>query len=157
MLIVRPFTARPLISMCLGSQNGGRMTGQFGSLFQVEDFSAGNTARRLERVSLTTGATGGGYDEKWLQQLVASHPQALPIEEIEVFLTGAVPICLELATKAGPIDLLLVSPRGGLVVVECKLWRNPQARREVVGPIIDYAKELPRLSYEDFEAAICRA
>jgi hypothetical protein len=133
------------------------MSSQYGGLFQIRDFSAEDTARQLERVSLTAGRNGGGYDERWLQQLVASHPQALPIEEIEVFLTGAVPVCLELATNAGPIDLLLVSPRGGLVVVECKLWRNPQARREVVGQIIDYAKELPRLSYEAFEAAICKA
>ncbi|HEY4041481.1 MAG TPA: hypothetical protein VGM32_06510 [Rhodopila sp.] len=133
------------------------MSSQYGGLFQIEDFSAGNTARRLERLSLTAGRSGGGYDERWLQQLVASHPQALPIGEIEVFLTGAVPVCLELATNVGPIDLLLVTPRGDLVVVECKLWRNPQARREVVGQIIDYAKELPRLSYEAFEAAIRKA
>ena len=98
-----------------------------------------------------------GYNEAWLQHLLADHPQALPITEIEPFLEKAVPICLELNTKAGPIDLLLVSPRGDIVVVECKLWRNPQARREVVGQILDYAKELPHLSYEGFEAEIFKA
>ncbi len=133
------------------------MTTRYGSLFQIADFAAPTAAQRLGRVHLGGGKAGGGYDEAWLQRLIASHPQALPIGEIEAYLEDAVPICLELATKAGPIDLLLVTPRGDIVVVECKLWRNPQARREVVGQIIDYAKELPRLTYEAFEAAIRKA
>ena len=133
------------------------MSSRYGSLFQIDDFSSASSAIRLERISLSVGRAGGGYDERWLQRLVSSHPQALPIAEIESFLGGAVPICLELGTKAGPIDVLLVTPHGDIVLVECKLWRNPQARREVVGQIMDYAKELPRLSYEAFEAAIQKA
>jgi hypothetical protein len=38
--------------------------------------------------------------------------------------------------------------------VECKLWRNPQARREVVGQILDYAKELSRWSSSDLQRAV---
>lgn len=133
------------------------MTSRYGSLFQIEDFVAPGSARRLERLSLNGTKASSGYDEAWLQRLIAQHPQALPIAEIEPFLEGAVPVCLELDTKAGPIDLLLVSPKGDIVIVECKLWRNPQARREVVGQILDYAKELPRLSYEAFEDAIRKA
>ena len=74
------------------------MNSRYGSLFQIEDFSAANTARRLERVTLTVGKTGGGYDEAWLQRLMASHPQALPIAEIEAFLAGAVPVCRSVST-----------------------------------------------------------
>ena len=133
------------------------MSSQYGRLFQIADFSSSSGARRLERVSLTAGRTGGGYDEAWLQRLVSNNPQSLPIAEIEAYLADSVPICLELRTNAGPVDLLLVSPLGDIVLVECKLWRNPQARREVVGQIIDYAKELPRLSYEEFEKALRRA
>jgi len=40
---------------------------------------------------------------------------------------------------------------------QCKLWRNPQARREVVGQILDYAKDIARLSYQEFEDAIRKA
>jgi hypothetical protein len=43
---------------------------------------------------------------------------------------------------------------GGLVVVECKLWRNPQARREVVGQILDYAKELAGWEYSDLQREV---
>jgi hypothetical protein len=125
-------------------------------MFQIDDFEAPDGARRLARLQLTS--TGqSSYDELWLQRLIAIHPQVLPIAEIEPYLEGAVPVCMELGTAAGFVDVVLVTPRGDLVLVECKLWRNPQARREVVGQIIDYAKELPRLSYEAFEAAVCKA
>lgn len=133
------------------------MINRYGDLFHIDDFNTYGNANRLERVRLTGTKAGGGYDEKWLQRLVAANPRALPIEEIEAYLADAKPVCMELSTKAGPIDLVLISPRGDIVIVECKLWRNPQARREVVGQIIDYAKELPQLTYEAFEASICKA
>ncbi|WP_428334180.1 hypothetical protein [Novosphingobium sp.] len=55
---------------------------------------------------------------------------------------------------AGFIDVLLVSEHGRLIIVECKLWRNPQARREVVGQILDYARELARYGYDDLQRVI---
>jgi hypothetical protein len=125
-------------------------------MFQIEDFEAPDSAQRLVRLQLrSTGQSS--YDELWLQRLIASHPQVLPIAEIEPYLEGAVPVCIELGTAAGFVDVVLITPHGDLVLVECKLWRNPQARREVVGQIIDYAKELPRLSYEAFDIAIQKA
>ena len=63
---------------------------------------------------------------------------------------GPVPICIELNTPAGPIDNFMVTASGLPVLAECKLWRNPQGRREVVGQILDYAKELSRWSLSDF-------
>lgn len=68
----------------------------------------------------------------------------------------AVPICRELNTRAGPIDNLLVTPTGLPVLIECKLWRNPEARREVIGQIIDYAKELSRWSASDLQREVAR-
>jgi hypothetical protein len=32
--------------------------------------------------------------------------------------------------------------------VECNLWRNPDAVREVIAQILDYAAELASLSYD---------
>jgi hypothetical protein len=40
--------------------------------------------------------------------------------------------------------------------VECKLWRNPEGRREVVGQILDYAKELSRWSSSDLQREVSR-
>jgi hypothetical protein len=81
-----------------------------------------------------------------IQALVHAHPACLPITEIDPMFAGPVPICTELNTPAGPIDNFMVTPSGLPVLVECKLWRNPEGRREVVGQILDYAKELSRWS-----------
>ncbi len=42
-------------------------------------------------------------------------------------------------------------------MVECKLWRNPQARREVVGQILDYAGCMRRWSYSDLQRQVSTA
>jgi hypothetical protein len=70
--------------------------------------------------------------------------------------SGPVPICTELNTPAGAIDNFMVTPSGLPVLVECKLWRNPEARREVVSQILDYAKELSRWSSSDLQRAVSR-
>lgn len=82
--------------------------------------------------------------ESYVRDLIHEHPACLPIAEIDAVFSGPVPICTELNTPAGAIDNFLVTPKGLPVLVECKLWRNPEARREVVGQILDYAKELSR-------------
>ena len=53
-------------------------------------------------------------------------------------------------------DLRPPAPRGRLVLAEFKLWRNPQARREVIGQILDYAKELASWGYEDLQREISK-
>lgn len=120
--------------------------GQFGAPVVVRD----GRASILQRVRFD----GRDYDEAWLQQLLFDHPRLLPIGEIEPWFDDALPVVRELPTAAGPLDLLYVNARGYLTLVETKLWRNPQARREVVGQLIDYAKEIARWSYGDLAAAI---
>jgi hypothetical protein len=91
-----------------------------------------------------------------IQALVHAHPECLPIAEIDRMFLGPVPICTELNTQAGPIDNFMVTASGLPVLVECKLWRNPEARREVVGQILDYAKELSRWSSSDLQREVSR-
>jgi hypothetical protein len=98
----------------------------------------------------------GAVSEADIQALVHQHPSSLPIAEIDPMFVGAVAICRELNTPAGPIDNFLVTPSGLPVLVECKLWRNPQGRREVVGQILDYAKELSRWSSSDLQREVGR-
>ena len=92
--------------------------------------------------------------EAEIQALVQAHPASLPIVEIDPIFAGAIPICTELTTPAGSIDNLMVTPSGLPVLVECKLWRNPEGRREVVGQILDYAKELTRWSSSDLQREV---
>jgi len=92
--------------------------------------------------------------EDRMQEFIFEHYQALPINEIEPAFDPLIPVCRELPTKVGPIDLLFINPTGLLTLVECKLWKNPEARRAVVGQILDYATEMSRWSYEQLEQAV---
>lgn len=115
--------------------------------------SADDPPVSLERVPLASG----DRNEAWLRDFLLRHPEALPAAEIDPAYADPIPVCRELATPAGPVDAVFVNRDGALVVVECKLWRNPQARREVVGQILDYAKELARWRYEDLQREVSRA
>lgn len=117
-------------------------------------FSRDGTAIVLERSGVATD--GDGWDEDRVQALVHNHPACLPVREIDPIFADPIPICRELYTAAGPIDNLLITPSGLPVLVECRVWRNPQARREVVGQIIDYAKELSRWSSSDLQREVRR-
>jgi hypothetical protein len=109
---------------------------------------------RLTPLGLQSG--DASVSEADIQALVHAHPACLPIAEIDPMFSGPVPICTELKTLAGPIDNFMVTPSGLPVLVECKLWRNPEGRREVVGQIIDYAKELSRWSSADVQREVGR-
>lgn len=108
----------------------------------------------LERVPLTGSSGTSAYSEDWLQDLLYKHPESLPIAEINAAFSGLIPICREMQTPVGPIDVLYVTREGRIAVLEAKLWRNPEARRKVIGQILDYAKELSHWSYETLDAAI---
>ena len=108
----------------------------------------------LERVPLTGASGTVAYNEDWLQDLLYNHPQSLPIAEINPSFAGLIPICREMLTPAGPLDVLYATREGRLAVLEAKLWRNPEARRKVIGQILDYAKELSHWTYETLDAAV---
>src|SRR5258708_1393467 len=99
---------------------------QYGRPLFVSNFQSDNFARSLTRMPLQAKAAGP-YDEAWLQNIIMQHPSLLPIEDIEPALTPAIPICTELAVPSGSIDNLYVTPAGDVIVVEAKLWRNPEA------------------------------
>jgi len=108
----------------------------------------------LERVPLTGASGTSAYDEDWLQDLLYNHPESLPVAELNPSFVGLIPICRELLTPAGPIDVLYATREGRIAVLEAKLWRNPEARRKVIGQILDYAKELSNWTYETLDAAV---
>lgn len=101
---------------------------------------------------------GAARSEDALRNLLFAHPAMLPVSEIDPGIGPLTPIARELnVPDVGRIDAFLVDSRGHLVIVECKLWRNPQARREVVGQILDYARALARFSYDDLQREVSRA
>lgn len=48
----------------------------------------------------------------------------------------------EVFTRSGPIDLVGIGSSGSITIMECKLARNQQIKREVVGQVLDYAASL---------------
>ena len=67
------------------------------------------------------------------------------------------PLCTELNCDVGRIDVAFVNPAGRLTLVECKLWRNPEARREVVAQTLHYASTINQWSYSDLQRQVCKA
>ena len=95
--------------------------------------------------------------ERWLQELIHRHPTCLPMGEIEPGIGPLVPVCMELPLRVGSVDNLFITPEGNLVMVEVKLWANPEARRKVVAQALEYATALFRLDYIELEAAVMKA
>ena len=129
---------------------------QYGRALFLKGFKS--SASAMTRIHFSKNASEiAPYDEKWLQHLIMKEPSVLPVDQIEPAFTSLVPICVELPMRSsGYLDNLLVTPAGDLALVECKLWRNPEARREVVAQIIDYAKEMSTWTYETLQEAISR-
>ena len=86
--------------------------------------------------------------ESELQDLLEKYPSIIPMEEIgeesQLTLIGR-----EVNLPSGSIDLLYVDNDGVLTLVETKLAKNPEARRTVVGQIIEYASYVSRWTVDD--------
>jgi hypothetical protein len=124
----------------------------YGDFFMVE--RAGEPVQRASK--LPFGETRG-RNEAWLRDLLFNHPEVLPISDIDPSFGPLLPLCRELRTEAGPLDLAFVNPAGRLTLVECKLWRNPEARRKVVAQVLDYARAIARWSYSDLQRQVSAA
>ena len=115
-----------------------------------------HASQSLERIELRENSHG--YDEDWLQDLMHANPSLIPLDDIAPGSGAYIPICRELTIpKPGGsifLDLFGVTPTGKLVLIECKLWRNPQARREVVAQALEYAALMRAWSYADLTASL---
>lgn len=129
---------------------------RYGELVRI-DPNAEASEEVLRRIPLGTPVAEGGIDESSLQDLLFRFPGALPVAGIDASYAAPVPVCRELSTPAGYVDAVFVNSLGRLTLAEFKLWRNPQARREVIGQILDYAKEFASWSYEDLQREVSRA
>lgn len=89
------------------------------------------------------------FDERFIQELLVTHPQLLPVKAFRPDIGELLCIGREVPTRDnGAIDNLYLSTMGYLVVVETKLWRNPQSRREVLSQILDYVKDIVTRDFE---------
>ena len=110
----------------------------------------------LSRAVMQGNATR--YREDLLQQLIADTPSLLPVKDFlptttSLFSLGR-EIALDVGGQTGYIDNLLVTNEGRLVLVETKLWRNPESTREVIAQILQYGMALSALSLRELEAKL---
>lgn len=124
----------------------------FGEFLLLE--KPGATAKRATRLPLGNTA---GRSEAWLRDTLFDHPELLPVADLDASYGPLLPLCKELRTPAGPIDIAFINAHGQLTLVECKLWRNPESRRKVVAQILDYARTLKEWSYADLQRQVAMA
>lgn len=101
------------------------------------------------------------FDETLLQRIVDQTPDILPIRD---FYPSVSSVCslgreipVDLGERQGFIDNLLVTNDGHLVLVETKLYRNPEAIRDAVVQTLEYGMAVHKMSLLDLEARIRRA
>ena len=101
------------------------------------------------------------FDEKLLQRIVDQTPDILPIRDFYPSVSSAYSlgkeIPVDLGERQGFIDNLLVTNDGHLVLVETKLYRNPEAVRDAVVQTLEYGMAVHKMSLLDLEARIRRA
>ncbi|NLI32202.1 MAG: hypothetical protein GX422_05380 [Deltaproteobacteria bacterium] len=93
------------------------------------------------------------FDERFIQELLVTHPELLPVAQFRPDIGEPVCIGREVPTRdSGTIDNLYLSTARYVVVVETKLWRNPQSRREVVSQVLDYVKDIVTRDFDWLES-----
>lgn len=98
------------------------------------------------------------FKEQLLQELIDATPNVLPVREYlpsttALFSLGReVPV--DLGAGQGFIDNLLVTNDGYLVIVETKLYRNPEGIREVIAQTLQYGMAVGQMSMTELEARI---
>ncbi len=89
-------------------------------------------------------------DEEELRSLIAENPQLLPLDgSPRLAVLGS-----EVQLGTGYADILAVEFSGRPVIIEVKLDRNPESRREIVSQIIYYAAFLRGFDMDAFERRI---
>jgi hypothetical protein len=87
-------------------------------------------------------------EEVQLQKLLYDSPELIPTEhegDTASFIREAG------LPGSGSTDLIGVDSHGNILVVETKLAKNQEARRKVVGQILEYAAFLWGMSFDDFD------
>jgi hypothetical protein len=100
------------------------------------------------------------YEETLLQEVIDRWPDILPISDFlpganSVFSLGR-EIPAGIGESDGYIDNLLVTDDGHLVIVETKLWRNPEAMRSVVAQTLQYGMAATQMTLDEFENHVRR-
>ena len=90
-------------------------------------------------------------EEGKLQDYLEKYPSLIPLGEVIEGASDLLCIGREVGAGPGAIDLLFIDKDGLLTVVETKLAKNPEARRTVIGQIVEYASYVSHWTVDDVE------
>ena len=69
-----------------------------------------------------------GLTEEYIQDIIYEYPELLPLAEIPSSYEPVHAIRKEFPVEKGSIDVFLISSQGNPIIVETKLWKNPEAQ-----------------------------
>lgn len=96
-------------------------------------------------------------NEDELQRLLTDTPNLIPVHELAGQLQGPLmTIAREAGLGSGIVDVLCLDQLGRPVVIEAKLRKNPEIRREVLAQAVSYAAHLEGLEAEQVVDTIVR-
>lgn len=95
-------------------------------------------------------------DEATLQRLIRENPEVLPLDDLGDDVPSLLTVGRETALANGYVDVIGIDEEGLITIIECKLDRNPEVKRTVIGQVLGYAAYLWGMSYEQFESAVVR-
>src|SRR5215469_18794747 len=112
--------------------------------------SSDMSGRSLPRISMHHDPANQAYQESFLQDVIDRWPNILPVCDFYPAVTGVCSLGREISTLIGGgegfIDNLLVTDDSHLVIVETKLWRNPEAMRDVIVQTLQYGMAITQMS-----------
>ena len=95
--------------------------------------------------------------EHELQDLLHESPSLIPLGQIAPGTPTPVFAVAELGLPgSGNTDIVAFSEDGSISIVECKLAKNAEIRRKVIGQILEYAAFLWEMSYEELDERVQR-
>ncbi len=121
----------------------------------------GSTTFRRRRVVGIWTNSGDGWeldapqpfqDEATLHHLILENPNLLPLAgSPRLTVLGS-----QVRLGNGYADILAVEPTGRPAIIEVKLAKNPEARKEIVSQILAYAAFLQGMSVQSLEKSLLR-
>lgn len=99
-----------------------------------------------------------GSDKISPQEIISSFPQMIfGIQEVEIPDTVSTMVAKEYSTSSGPIDILMITENADVVLIETKLFRNPESHRTVVAQAIDYTKALTNTNLDSIKSNLLKS
>jgi hypothetical protein len=87
------------------------------------------------------------------QNILAKYPHIITnIPELDINESEIV-VVREFSLSVGYIDILMITDKADIILIETKLYRNPESHRTVVAQVIDYVKTMCNLNDSDLSTA----